>query len=115
MGISAGSLRGSSGVGLTISADGVSKGILWETTGNTVGTLHAYDASNLGNELWNSDLDSAVDNLGGFAKFVNPTVVNGKVYVATSSGAVVVYGSLCAKGAVHEFVIQPARCREMRK
>jgi hypothetical protein len=98
-------------VGMTISAHGSLNGILWETTGDSLGTLHAYDPLNLGNELWNSDLDAAADSLGAFAKFVNPTVVNGRVYVATSSGAVVVYGSLCAKAVVHEFVIQPARCR----
>jgi hypothetical protein len=90
-------------VGMTISADGSRNGILWETTGDSTvpgvpGTLHAFDAMNLSNELWNSSQNGAEDNLGGFAKFVNPTVVNGKVYVATSSGAVVVYGSLCIKG-----------------
>ena len=91
-------------VGMTISANGVRNGILWETTGDFTspsvpGTLHAFDAMNLSNELWNSSQNPAEDNLGGFAKFVNPTVVNGKVYVATSSGAVVVYGSVCSNGA----------------
>jgi hypothetical protein len=90
-------------VGMMISADGARNGILWETTGDfTVpsapGTLHAFDATNLSDELWNSSQNAAEESLGGFAKFVNPTVVNGKVYVATSSGAVVVYGSLCADG-----------------
>ena len=90
-------------VGMTISANGALNGILWETTGDFTapsapGTLHAFDATNLSDELWNSGENAARDSLGGFAKFVNPTVVNGKVYVATSSGAVVVYGSLCANG-----------------
>jgi hypothetical protein len=90
-------------VGMTISADGAQNGILWETTGDFTapsvpGTLHAFDATNLSDELWNSSQNEAEDSLGRFIKFVNPTVVNGKVYVATSSGAVVVYGSLCTNG-----------------
>jgi hypothetical protein len=90
-------------VGMTISAGGARNGILWETTGDFTdpsvpGTLHAFDAMNLSDELWNSGENASEDSLGGFAKFVNPTAVNGKVYVATSSGAVVVYGSLCTNG-----------------
>jgi hypothetical protein len=91
-------------VGMTISAEGTRNGILWETTGDSTvppvpGTLHAFDAMNLLDELWNSSENAGQDSLGGFAKFANPTVVNGKVYVATSSGAVVVYGSLCPNGS----------------
>ncbi len=86
-------------VGMTVSANGSKNGILWETTGNfndpsTPGTLHAYDASNLAVELWNSDMN-AQDTLGGLSKFANPTVVNGKVYVGTASAGVVVYGLFC--------------------
>ena len=92
-------------VGLTISADGARNGILWETTGDysqssVPGTLHAYDASNLATELWNSDINSSRDNLGGFMKFTNPTVIRGKVYVATSSG-VAVYGLICPNATLH--------------
>jgi len=83
--------------GLTISANGgqPTSGILWQVTrdtqGSPSGTLHAFNASNLTVELWNSDMKVA-DQLGGFPKFVSPTVANGKVYVPTFSGAVVVYG-----------------------
>jgi len=102
-------------VGMTISANGVRNGILWETTGDFTspsvpGTLHAFDAMNLSNELWNSSENAAEDSLGRFAKFVNPTVANGKVYVATSSGAVVVYGSLCANDVQSALACAP-RCR----
>jgi len=88
-------------IGMTISANGsqANTGILWETTGDyndwtASGTLHAFDASNLAIELWNSDMNAASDGMGTVAKFANPTVANGKVYVPTFSNTVVVYGLL---------------------
>lgn len=56
------------------------------------GILHAYSAQNVSKELWNSQQLSARDAVGNFAKFVPPTVANGKVYLATFSGRVDVYG-----------------------
>jgi hypothetical protein len=85
-------------IGMTISANGDQEGsgILWETTGDysagTPGTLHAYDASDLANELWNSDMNSARDQMAPVTKFVSPTVANGKVYVPGSDNVVMVYG-----------------------
>jgi uncharacterized protein (TIGR03437 family) len=88
-------------IGMTISANGArdDTGILWVTTGNyndasALGALHAFDASNLAIELWNSDMNPARDRMGSVAKFVGPTVANGKVYVPTFSNFVVVYGLL---------------------
>jgi uncharacterized protein (TIGR03437 family) len=81
--------------GLAISANGgqPGTGILWETTvDSSHATLHAFDASNLANELWNSNLSGGPDALDSFAKFAVPTVVNGKVYVPTWSNVVDVYG-----------------------
>ncbi|MBZ5610478.1 MAG: hypothetical protein LAP38_19630 [Acidobacteriia bacterium] len=75
----------------TISANGTSNGIVWVL--ETSGTLHAYDASNLANELFNSNQNRARDALGGYVKFTAPAVANGKVYAGTP-GALVVYGLL---------------------
>ena len=58
------------------------------------GILHAYNAQNVTNELWNSEQLSARDAVGNFAKFVPPTVANGKVYLATFSNRLNVYGLL---------------------
>jgi uncharacterized protein (TIGR03437 family) len=83
--------------GLSLSANGGANGIVWLTTGNyeaagVPGTLHALDATNLANELWNSDQNSSRDSLGGLAKFAPPMVANGRVYVPTFSNTVSVYG-----------------------
>lgn len=92
-------------IGMTVSANGAQDGsaILWETGGNyfdtyAPGILHAFDASNLAHELWNSDMNGGRDAMPQVAKFADPTVVNGKVYVPTNGYAVVVYG-LLAQGA----------------
>ncbi len=89
---------------LSISANGnkAGTGILWATTPvdddanqrAVTGILRAYDASNVTHELWNSLQDPTRDDFGLFAKFCPPTVVNGKVYLATFSNQLVVYGLL---------------------
>ena len=70
------------------------------------GILHAYNAQNVSQELWNSEQISARDGVGNFAKFVPPTVANGKVYLATFSGRLNVYGN--AAGWVALPVITPS-------
>jgi hypothetical protein len=57
------------------------------------GVLRAINAETL-QEIWNSEETSRRDGLGNLAKFVPPLVVNGKVYMATFSNAVEVYGLL---------------------
>jgi hypothetical protein len=78
----------------SISANGSSNGIVWavEASGGA-GVLHAYDATNLGSELYNStqaggNRDQFLDN-----KFVTPMVANGKVFVGTQN-SVAVFGPL---------------------
>jgi outer membrane protein assembly factor BamB len=69
----------------------VAAGSLTEVATAT-GALYAYDAADVSKpSLWNSTLDSA-DAVGTFAKFSPPTVANGKVYLATFSGRLLVYG-----------------------
>jgi outer membrane protein assembly factor BamB len=59
--------------------------------GTAVGKLQAFDASDVSKELWNSDMNPD-DTLGNYAKFSPPLVANGKVYQATFSGKLMVYG-----------------------
>jgi uncharacterized repeat protein (TIGR03806 family) len=87
---------------LAISADGnqAGSGVLWGIhqligdANHTVqpGFLHAYDAQNIGHELWNSEQIPSRDHVVSFAKFVPPTVANGRLYLATFSGQMNVYG-----------------------
>jgi chitodextrinase len=83
------------GGALAISANGTQDGILWavQKNGSNPGTLHAYDASNVAFELYNSDQAGTRDRLDVAAKFSIPLVMNGKVFVA-SEGKLTVYGLL---------------------
>ena len=76
-----------------ISANGTSDGILWMvdqgqpiqntgTSGTTTSTLRAYDASDLSNQLYNSNTNPS-DVPGYGIKFTSPVVGNGKVYIST--------------------------------
>jgi uncharacterized protein (TIGR03437 family) len=58
----------------SISANGAANGILW--TIDPAAQLHAFDAANLSNQLYQG-------SVGSFVKFSTPTIANGKVYVGT--------------------------------
>jgi hypothetical protein len=74
-----------------ISANGASGGILWAThwAGDTTpGVLHAFDATNLANELYNTTQAGSRDALDTGVKFSIPTVANGKVFLGMKSSLV---------------------------
>jgi uncharacterized protein (TIGR03437 family) len=75
----------------SISANGTSNGIVWFLEASNI--LHAYDASNLGHELYNSNQNRSRDGLASYVKFSVPTIADGKVYVGTQN-SVVVFGLL---------------------
>ena len=78
----------------SVSAAGTQSGLVWildtsqYCTPGAPGSacnpaiLHAYDATNMGIELWNSAMVPA-DKAGNAVKFTVPTIANGKVYVGT--------------------------------
>jgi hypothetical protein len=76
-----------------ISAAGTSNAIVWAVENATNGVLHAYDATNLATELYNST--QAANGRDTFApnKYMTPMVTNGKVYVGTPN-SVAVFGLL---------------------
>jgi hypothetical protein len=87
---------GSPGTTPSISANGTQNAILWAAENTSPAVLHAYDATNLAKELYNSSqAANGRDQFGTGNKFIVPTVANGKVYVATTTG-VGVFGLLCS-------------------
>lgn len=81
------------GTSPAISANGSADGIVWAIENASPAVLHAYDATDLGKELYNSNQAGARDHFGPGNKFMTPTVVDGKVFVGTPSG-VAVFGLL---------------------
>jgi len=68
----------------SISANGSNDGIVWVIEPTEGGRLHAYDASDLSQELFSGGTGSQV-------KFSAPTIANGKVYAGTQT-SVLVFG-----------------------
>jgi len=87
----------------SVSSQGASNGLLWAIDASQYGPpapgpgpaiLHAYSATNLAAEYWNSTQAAGNrDQAGSAVKFVPPTIANGKVYVSTRT-EVDVYGLL---------------------
>ena len=99
------------------SSNGTSNGIVWALNNTSYCTpqslgcgptvLHAYNASNLTSDLWNSSMVSA-DAAGNAVKFTVPTIANGKVYVGTrgnnTGGG---YGSTTVSGELDVYGLKP--------
>lgn len=101
----------------TVSASGNTNGVVWAldntqycingALGCGPAVLHAYDASNVAHELWNSSRSSA-DWAGNAVKFTVPTVANGKIYVGTrgnNTGGP--YESTSASGELDVYGLKP--------
>jgi hypothetical protein len=91
-------------------------GIVWAIDTGAFGTsdggsavagpaiLHAFDASNISTELWNSSqAGGGRDTAGNAVKFAVPTVANGKVYIGTrgsdnTQGAGTTFGEIDVYG-----------------
>ncbi len=103
---------GHPGASLSISANGSSNGILWAATNSQgqsgglgawhatePGILYAYGLPSM-TPLWNSHQNATRDDCNNYAKFIPPTIANGKVYLPsfgtaqTNGGQVCVYGQL---------------------
>jgi hypothetical protein len=82
------------GTAPAVSANGTANGIVWTHENNSQAVLHAYDASNLAHELYNStQAANNRDQFGAGNKFIAPTIADGKVFVGTQN-SVAVFGLL---------------------
>src|SRR5215831_17913455 len=102
--ISAGSqVYGMHGATVSVSANGSTNGIVWDIDNSAyvsnnpgasgLAVLHAYDATNVANELYNSSQAGTRDQAGQALKFTVPTIANGRVYVPTAT-ELDIYGEL---------------------
>jgi hypothetical protein len=93
------STLGAAGATPVITANGTSAAILWalDTTADSGAVLHAYDANDLTNELYNSTQaqvgGNPRDTIGTTGNHAIPLVANGFVFIGTDAG-VAIFGLL---------------------
>jgi len=89
-----GTAFGYPGTSPAISANGTSNAIVWAAENATLAVLHAYDATDLTHELYNSNqATGSRDHFGTGNKFITPLVAGGRVFVGTTN-SVGVFGLL---------------------
>jgi hypothetical protein len=72
------------GTSPSVSANGTANAILWAAENANPAVLHAYDATNLARELYNSNqAANGRDNVAAGNKFIAVTVADGKVFLGT--------------------------------
>ena len=87
------------GATISVTSNGTQAGIVWAVEGDgytpqNPAVLHAYDATDLTKELYSTDkAPNGRDAAGPAVKFAVPTIVNGRVYLATQT-ELEVYGLL---------------------
>jgi hypothetical protein len=86
---------GSGGSAPMVSANGTANAIVWtQDHSGATPLMHAYDASDLNSELYNTgEAAASRDKMPTPVKFTSPVVVNGSVYVG-GVDAIAVYGLL---------------------
>jgi hypothetical protein len=86
------------GTSPSISSDGAENGVVWAAENGNPAVLYAYDVTTL-QQLYNSNqAANNRDHFGVGNKFIAPLIVNGRVYVGTTTG-VGVFGLLSPKSA----------------
>jgi hypothetical protein len=84
----------SHGATASLSSNGAINGIVWDIdnsgyvgagNGTVPCVLHAYDATNVASELYNSSQAGSRDTAGFALKFTVPTIANGRVFVPTAN------------------------------
>ncbi|MCU1295450.1 MAG: outer rane biosis protein BamB [Bryobacterales bacterium] len=77
-----------------VSANGTVDPIVWAVENANPAVLHAYDATNLATELYNSgQANSGRDSFGPGNKYITPTIADARVIVGTTN-SIAVFGLL---------------------
>src|SRR5437660_1080048 len=85
---------GAGSASTSITANGNNNGILWAMRHTNPAALFAFDPTNLANKFYDSaQALMGRDNLVSVARFVTPTISNGKVYIG-GKAALAAYGLL---------------------